>query len=56
MDSVGMRAYLYGCGMGAYLLDGRFKWLKSVDNFDINSISECNSIEPSKHLLAFKTS
>ena len=47
MDSVGMSAYLYGCGMSAYLPDGRFKWLKSVDNFDVNSISECNSIEMS---------
>ena len=24
-----------------------FKWLKGVDNFDINSISKCNSIENS---------
>ena len=31
---------LYGWAMSGYLLYGGFKWLKSVDNFDVNSISE----------------
>ena len=35
---------LYGWAMSSYLLDGRIKWLKNVDNFDVNSISEKSSI------------
>ena len=35
---------LYGCGMSDYLPYGGFKWLKSVDNFDLNSISEKSPI------------
>ena len=34
---------LYGWGMSGYLryfIYGRFKWLKNVDNFDVNSISK----------------
>ena len=33
---------LYGWTMTSYLPYGRFKWLKNVDNFDVNSISEKN--------------
>ena len=35
---------LYGWGMSGYLPYGGFKWLKNVDNFDANSISENSSI------------
>ena len=35
---------LYGWGMGGYLPYGAFKWLKNVNNFDVNSISENSSI------------
>ena len=38
---------LYGWTMSGYLPHGGFKWLKNVDNFDVNSISECNFIENS---------
>ena len=38
---------LYGWVMSGYLPYGGFKWLKNVDNFDVNSISESNSIENS---------
>ena len=31
---------LYGCEMNDYLPYGGFKWLKNVDNFDVNSICE----------------
>ena len=31
---------LYGLAMSSFLPYGRFKWLKNVDRFDINSISE----------------
>ena len=31
---------LYGCGMSDYLPYGGFKWIKSVYNFDVNSVSE----------------
>ena len=31
---------LYGWAMSGYLPYGRFKWLKKIDNFDVNSISE----------------
>ena len=31
---------LYGCGMSDYLPYGGFTWIKSVYNFDVNSISE----------------
>ena len=34
---------LYGWGMSQYLPYCKFKWLKNVDNFDVNSISEINS-------------
>ena len=27
---------LYGCEMNDYLPYGGFKWLKNVDNFDVN--------------------
>ena len=30
--------------MSKYLPYGRFKWLKNVDNFDVNSISKKNKI------------
>ena len=30
---------LYGWAMSRYLPYGRFKWLKNVDDFDVNSIS-----------------
>ena len=33
--------------MSGYLPHGGFKWLKNFDNFDVNSISECNFIENS---------
>ena len=35
---------LYGWAMSRYLLYGGLKWLKNVDNFDENSISENSSI------------
>ena len=35
---------LYGCSMTGYLPYGGFKWLKNVDNFDVNSISEKSPI------------
>ena len=38
---------LYGCTMSSYLPYGGFKWLKNVDNFDVNLVSECNFIENS---------
>ena len=31
---------LYGWAMSRYLSYSGFKWLKSVDNFDVNSVSE----------------
>ena len=31
---------LYGWTMSGYLPYGRFKWLKNVDGFDVNSISK----------------
>ena len=31
---------LYGWGMSGYLPYGGFKWLKNVDDFDVNSIGE----------------
>ena len=31
---------LYGWAMSGYLPYGGFKWLKNVDNFDVNSINE----------------
>ena len=34
---------LYGWRMSQYLPYCKFKWLKNVDNFDVNSISEINS-------------
>ena len=35
---------LYGWAMSKYLLYGQFEWLKNVDGFDVNSISENSSI------------
>ena len=35
---------LYGWAMISYLPYGRFKWLKNVDGFDVNSIREKGSI------------
>ena len=35
---------LYGWAMSSYLPYGGFKWLKNVDGFDVNSISEKSSI------------
>ena len=37
---------LYGCRISQYqyLPCSRFKWLKNVDNFDVNSVSENSSI------------
>ena len=35
---------LYGWEMSEYLSYGRFKWLKTVDGFDVTSISEKNPI------------
>ena len=31
---------LYGWAMSSYLPYGRFKWLKNVDNFNVNAVSE----------------
>ena len=31
---------LYGCGLSGYLSYGKFKWLKNVDGFNVNSITE----------------
>ena len=36
---------LYGCAMSEYLPYEGFEWLKNVDELDVMSISECNSIE-----------
>ena len=43
------RSYLnmnncYGWGISQYLPEGRSKWLRNVDKFDVNSISEKNLI------------
>ena len=35
---------LYGWAMSSSLPYGGFKWLKNVDNFDVNSISEKSSV------------
>ena len=35
---------LYGWGLSGYLPNGKFKWLKNVDGFDVNSISEKSPI------------
>ena len=35
---------LYGWAMSGYLPYGGFKWLKNVDNFDVNSISKVSLI------------
>ena len=35
---------LYGWSMSSYLPYGRFKWLKSVDKFDVKSISKNNLV------------
>ena len=36
--------HLYGWGLSGYLLYGGFKWLKNVDEFDVNLISEKSPI------------
>ena len=36
---------LHGWTMSSYLSCGGFKWLKNVDNFDVNSINENSPIE-----------
>ena len=36
--------HLYGWGLSSYLPYGGFKWLKNVDGFDVNSISEKSPI------------
>ena len=35
---------LYGWAMSSYLPYGAFKWLKNVDEFDVNSVSKKNRI------------
>ena len=35
---------LYGWAMSEYLLYDKFKWLKNVDEFDVNSVSEKSPI------------
>ena len=35
---------LYGWAISSYLPYGGFKWLKNIDNFDVNSVSEKSSI------------
>ena len=35
---------LYGWGLSSYLPYGGFKWLKNVDGFDVNSVSEKSPI------------
>ena len=35
---------LYGWGMNQYLLYGKCRWLKNIDNFDVNSIEENSPI------------
>ena len=36
--------HFYGWGLSSYLPYGGFKWLKNVDGFDVNSISEKSPI------------
>ena len=36
--------HLYGWGLSSYLPYGGFKWLKNVDGFDVNTISEKSPI------------
>ena len=38
---------LYSWAMSDCLPYGGFTWLKNIDNFDVSSISECNSIKKS---------
>ena len=38
---------LYGCAMNEHLSYCGFEWLENIDNFDIMSINECNSIDKS---------
>ena len=35
---------LYGWAISEYHPDGRFQWLKNVDGFDVNSVSEKSPI------------
>ena len=37
----------YGYAMSEYLPYGGFKWLRNINEFEVMSISECNSIEKS---------
>ena len=37
-------SHLYGWGLSSYLPYGGFKWLKNVDGFDVNSISQKSPI------------
>ena len=46
---------LYGWGMSDYLPYCGFKWLKNVDNFDVNSISEKSPLGFSKLILNIVT-
>ena len=36
---------LYGWGISQYLAYGGFRWLKNVDSFDVNSISEKSPLD-----------
>ena len=38
---------LYGWAKNEYLPYCGFEWLENIDNFDIMSINECNSIDKS---------
>ena len=31
---------IYGCAMSQYVPSGEFKWVKIIDNFEVNSISK----------------
>ena len=35
---------LYGSAISSYLPYGEFQWLKNVDKFDVNSVSEKSPI------------
>ena len=39
----------YGWGLSSYIPYGRFKWLKNVDGFDVNSVSAVSSDMLSKY-------
>ena len=44
LDENNLYGWAYGWTMSGYLPYGGFKWLKNVDNFDVNSISEKSPI------------